>query len=162
VFGSSEAGGSLVELSPLVADAPERLCRAELRIEGPLGAWTARFASTIFDEPQALLWDTPALLVVKYGFDAYALASRTGDLRWQHGSRTPLLTIMGSPRLDHILLQSELETFALRADGEVAWRAAHTDVVADAELIGGRLVLTSYGGLLQTLDPETGRALDGH
>ncbi|MEO5821803.1 MAG: hypothetical protein ABIT71_14975 [Vicinamibacteraceae bacterium] len=32
--------------------------------------------------------------------------------------------------------------------------------VALAELVGGRLVLTSYGGLLQTLDPATGRSLD--
>lgn len=162
VFGSSEAGGTLVDLSPLVVDAPERLCRAELRIEGPLGAWTARFASAIFDEPQALLWDTPALLVVAYGFDVYALASRTGELRWQHGSGTPLVKVMGSPRLEHVLVQSELETFALREDGEVAWRAAHTDVVAEAELIGGRLVLTSYSGQLQTVDPETGRSLDRH
>lgn len=160
VFGSSEAGGTLVDLGPLVAAEPERLCRAELRIEGPIGTWTVRFASPIFDEPQALLWDTPALLLVKYGFELYALASRTGELRWHHPSRTPLLSVMGSPRLEHVLVQSELETFALREDGEVAWRAAHSDVVAEAELVGGRLVLTSYGGLLQTLDPATGRSLD--
>ena len=33
------------------------------------------------------------------------------------------------------------------------------DVVAAAELVGGRLVLTSYDGLLATLDPATGRSL---
>jgi hypothetical protein len=161
VFGLSEAGGTLHDLGSLAHDHPDRQCRAELRIEGPLGAWTVRFASPIFDDPQALLWDTAALLVVKYGFEVYALESRTGELRWHHRSRTPVLTVMGSPRLEHVLIQSELETFALREDGEVAWRAAHTDVVAEAELIGGRLVLTSYGGLLQTLDPATGRSLGG-
>ena len=160
IFANSEAGGTLVDHGPLVSADPDRLCRAELRIEGPLGAWTARFASTIFDEPQAVLWDTAALLVVKYGFAAYALTSRTGELRWHHKSGTPLLAVLASPRLEHVLLQSELETFALREDGEVAWRAAHTDVVAAAELVGGRLVLTSYGGLLQSLDPVTGRSLD--
>jgi hypothetical protein len=161
VFGLSEAGGTLHDFGALASDEPDRQCRAELRIEGPLGAWTARFASPIFDDPQALLWDTAALLVVKYGFDVYALESRTGELRWHHRSSTPILSVMGSPRLDHVLVQSELETFALRDDGEVAWRAAHTDVVAEAELVGGRLVLTSYGGLLQTLDPQTGRSLGG-
>ena len=49
---------------------------------------------------------------------------------------------------------------ALAADGEPVWRAAHSDVVAEVELVGGRLVLTSYAGLLQTLDPQTGRQLD--
>jgi outer membrane protein assembly factor BamB len=107
-----------------------------------------------------LLWDTAGLLVLKYGFEAYALASRTGELRWHHTSGTPLLGVLGSPRMDHVLVQSELETFALRDDGEVAWRAAHSDVVTAAELVGGRLILTSYGGLLQTLDPATGRSLD--
>lgn len=159
-FASSEAGGSLADHGALVSDEPDRLCRMELRIEGPLGAWTARFASPIFDEPQGLLWDTTGLLLVKYGFEVYALTGRTGELRWHHGSRTPMLRVLGSPRLDHVIAQTELETFALRADGEVAWRAAHSDVVADAELMGGRLVLTSYAGLLQTLDPATGLSLD--
>ena len=66
----------------LVSAAPDRLCRAELRVEGPLGTWTARFASPIFDEPAGLLWDTPGLIVVKYGFVVYGLDSRTGSLRW--------------------------------------------------------------------------------
>jgi hypothetical protein len=34
---------------------------------------------------------------------------------------------------------------------------AHSDVVDAAELVGGRLVLRSYSGLLTTLDPATGR-----
>ncbi len=58
-----------------------------------------------------------------------------------------------------MIVQAEIETFALEADGEVRWRVAHSDVVAGAELVGGRLVLTSYGGLIRALDPETGRAI---
>jgi len=63
VFALSEAGGSLVDLGALVAADPEPLCRAELRLEGPRGAWTARFASAIFDEPRAAHWDDAGLLV---------------------------------------------------------------------------------------------------
>jgi hypothetical protein len=59
--------------------------------------------------------------------------------------------------LPHVLLQGEIETAALREDGSVAWRVAHSDVVVEAALVGGRLVLTSYGGQRQTLDPLTGR-----
>ena len=45
VFALSEVGGRLVELGTRVTDDPEPLCRAELRLDGPRGAWTARFAS---------------------------------------------------------------------------------------------------------------------
>ncbi len=160
VFALSESGGSLVDLGGRVAADPDRLCRAELRVESPLGSWTVRLASAIFDEPAGVLWDSPGLLVVKYGFHTYGLDRRSGTLRWDHRSQTPLLSVMASSRLDHILVQSELETFALEADGTVAWRAAHSDVVAGAELVGGRLVLTSYGGLVTALDPVTGRTVD--
>src|SRR2546425_501434 len=51
VFALSEAGGSLHENGATVATDYEALCRAELRLEGPRGAWTARFASTIYDDP---------------------------------------------------------------------------------------------------------------
>lgn len=155
----SESTGSLTDHGGLVSSQPDRLCRAELRIEGPLGTWTARFASPISDDPSGLFWDTPGLLVVKYGFATYALAGRTGELRWWHESRTPVLAVLGSSRLPHVIVQSEVETFALREDGEVTWRLAHADVVTDADLVGGRLVLTSYGGLYQPLDPLTGRTL---
>ena len=47
VFALSEVGGSLVDHGPLGADEPDAVCRAELRIDGPAGPWTARFASTI-------------------------------------------------------------------------------------------------------------------
>ena len=157
VFAQSEAGGRLTDHGDLVSSSPDRLCRAELRVEGPLGSWTARFASRIYDEPQGVLWDTPGLLVVKYGFHLYALVGRTGELRWTFVSRTPLVAALGSSRLDHVIAQGEVETTALTASGEVAWRAAHSDVVAEAELVAGRLVLTGFTGALSVLDPVTGR-----
>ena len=157
VFALSEAGGSLADHGPLVSADYELLCRAELRIDGPGGAWTARFASTISDEPAGLVWDDHGLFVVKYGFHTYAFEARTGALRWSHRSATPLLAVFGSPRLAHLVVQSEIETFALEPDGTAAWRIAHSDVVTDAELIGGRLVLTSFGGQVTAIDPSTGR-----
>lgn len=160
VFALSEEGGTLADHGPLVSADADRLCRAELRVEGPLGAWTARFASPIFDEPNGLLWDTAGLLLVKYGFVVYALDGRSGALRWQHASRTPVVAVLGSSRLPHALVQSEVETFALDAGGGVVWRIAHSDVVAGVQLMGGRLVLTSYVGLVQAIDPLTGQALE--
>jgi hypothetical protein len=158
VFGVSETGGPLDDHGLLVSPDPDRLCRAEMRTEGPAGSWTARFASPIFDEPTAFFWDVAGLVVVKYGFRAYGLGARTGELRWSRESGTPILAILGSARIEHVLVQSEIETVALEADGTVAWRLAHSDVVAGAELIGGRLVLTSYGGQVVAFDPRTGRA----
>jgi hypothetical protein len=157
VFALSEAGGSLLDLGPLVSADPDALCRAELRLEGPRGAWTARFASTIFDDPRATYVDTADLLVVGYGFHTFGLDAPTGVMRWEHRSATPIIGQVGSPRLAHVLVQSELETFAIEPDGEVAWRVAHSDVVTAAELIGGRLVLTGFDGQLQSLDPSTGK-----
>jgi hypothetical protein len=157
VFALSEAGGTLVDHGSLVSTDPDALCRAELRIDGPGGSWSVRLASTIFDEPAGLLWDDPGLFVVKYGFHTYGLEARTGILRWSHRSATPLLAVVASPRLAHVIAQSEIETFALEPDGIVAWRIAHSDVVTDVELIGGRLVLTSFGGQVSALDPATGR-----
>jgi hypothetical protein len=147
-----------VDLGPRVAADPESLCRAELRLEGPRGAWTARFASLIHDEPRAIHWDTAGLLVVAYGFHTFALDVGTGEVRWEHRSATPILALFGSPRLPHVLVQAEIETFALEPDGEVAWRMAHSDVVTAAEFVGGRLVLTGFGGQVSVLDPSTGRA----
>ena len=157
VFALSEAGGDLVDHGPLTGPAPDARCRAELRIDGPAGAWTARFASTINDEPAAVFWDTAGQLVVKYGFHAFGLDARTGALRWSHRSATPILAVFASPRLRHVVVQSEIETFAIEADGTVAWRIAHSDVVTEAGLVGGRLVLTSYSGLQNVVDPATGR-----
>ena len=157
VFALTEAGGSLTDHGPLVSPDFEALCRAELRIDGPGGSWTVRFASTIFDEPAGLLWDDHGLFVVKYGFHTYALDARTGDLRWSHRSASPLLAVLASPRLRHVVAQAEVETFALEADGTVAWRIAHSDVVTNVDLVGGRLVLTSYAGEVRALDPATGR-----
>jgi hypothetical protein len=157
VFALSEAGGTLHDLGPRVSDDPDALCRAELRLDGPRGAWTARFASTIHDEPRALYWDSEALLVVAYGFHSYGLDAATGEPRWADRSATPIVALLGSSRLRHVLVQSEIETFALEADGTVGWRVAHSDVVTAAELVGGRLVLTGFDGQVNALDPSTGR-----
>jgi hypothetical protein len=159
VFGLSESGGSLYDHVALAGGDPARMCRAELRIEGPLGEWTGRFASPVFDDPAGVLWDTEALLVVKYGFLVYALASRSGELRWSHLSGTPVVAVLGSSRLEHVLIQSEVETLAIAADGEVRWRVAHSDVIAAAELLAGTLTLTSYGGDVAALDPTSGQVL---
>lgn len=160
VFGISEAIGPLHDHGPLVAADPDRLCRCEVHVESPVGGWTVRLASLIYDDPAAELWDEPGLLLVKYGFRVYALGARTGELAWSKASGTPIVAVLCSTRLETALVQTEIETFSLRADGEVAWRAAHNEVVTDAELIGGRLVLTSYGGQRQAIDPRSGRALD--
>ena len=85
--------------------------------------------------------------------------SRTGELAWLHQTGTPVVALAASPRIDHVIVQSEVETWAIRADGEVKWRLAHTDVVGAAELLGGQLILTSIAGATQSIDPATGRAL---
>ena len=157
VFALSEVGGTLADHGELASTAPDLLCRAELRVESPAGAWTARLASPIFEEPRAIYWDTAGVLVVGYGFLTYGFDARAGDLRWRHRSATPLVGLFASSRLAHILVQSELETFALRPDGEAAWRVAHSDVVVGAELVGGQLVLLRYGGQQNALVPTTGR-----
>ncbi len=159
VFALTEAGGELFDYGDRAGAAFERLCRAEIRVESPAGAWAARLASPIFDAPSAVAWDSAGLLVVKYGFVTYGLTARTGGLRWSHRSGSPVLAVLGSSRLSHILVQAEIETFAIEEDGEVRWRVGHSDVVAGAELVGGRLVLTSYAGLVSALDPATGRQL---
>ena len=159
VFALSETGGALSDLGALAASVPDRACRAELRVEGPVGGWTVRFASPIFDEPQGLLWDEPGLLVITYGFVAYGLVGRTGDLRWHVVCGTPIVTILGSSRLDHVLVQGEVETIAIRADGSIAWRVAHDEVVTEAELVGGRLITLGFDGQARALDPATGRSL---
>lgn len=157
VFALSESG-PLLDLGPLVAEDPDARCRAELRVDGPAGAWSVRLASTINDEPSGFLWDSAGQLVIKYGFHAYGLDARAGSLAWSHRSATPVLAVIGSSRLRHVLVQSELETFAIEPDGTVGWRIAHSDVVTGAELLGGRLVLTGYGGQVNAVDPATGRA----
>ena len=124
----------------------EALCRAELRIDGPGGAWTARFASTIYDEPAGARLGRPRAVRRQVRLPHVWL--RRPD------RRAPLVAPFGDApaggfRLASagaFVVQSEIETFALEPDGTVAWRIAHCDVVTDAELVGGRLVLTSYGG----------------
>ena len=160
IFALTEAGGPLTDLGELAGPDPDARCRAEIRVETPAGPWTVRLASTISDQPEGLLWDTEGLLVVKYGFHAYGFVARTGELRWSHRSASPILAVLGSSRLAHVIVQAEVETFALEGDGEVAWRVAHSDVVTAVELVGGRLVLTSFDGQVRALDPRTGRGAD--
>ena len=159
VFALTEAGGELRDFGPTAGPEPDELCRAELHLEGPRGIWTARFASLIHDEPRAVHWDTSSQLVVAYGFHTYALDVATGDARWEHRSASPIIGLLGSSRLEHVLVQAEIETFAIEADGTVAWRVAHSDVVTDAQLVGGKLVLTSFDGQVRALDPSTGRTV---
>ena len=161
VFALTEAGGTLEDLGSLVSPVFDELCRAELRIDGPSGAWTVRLASTISDEPAGLVWDEAGLFVVKYGFHTYGFESRTGALRWSHRSASPVLACFASPRLAHLIVQAEIETFAIEPDGTVGWRIAHSDVVTDAAMVGGRLVLTSFGGQASAIDPSTGRIAPG-
>ena len=96
--------------------------------------------------------------MVAYGFHSFGFAVETGDVRWEHRSATPILALIGSSRLSHVIVQAELETFAIEPDGTVAWRVAHSDVVTAAELVGGRLVLTAFAGQVLALDPATGRS----
>lgn len=95
---------------------------------------------------------------MSYGFHTFGLATGSGEPVWEHRSATPIVALIGSSRLAHVVVQAELETFAIDADGTVAWRVAHSDVVTAADLVGGRLVLTSYDGQLNALDPATGRS----
>jgi outer membrane protein assembly factor BamB len=159
VFSTPEGAEHLADHEALGGAAGDRLCRAEVQVEGPLGRWTARLAAPIFDAPQGLLWDTAGLFVVTYGFHVYAFEARGGALRWSHAGATPLVGLVGSTRLDHVLLQSELETTALRADGSVAWRATHEDVITAVELVAGRLVLGTWSGGVVALDPMSGARL---
>ena len=156
VFSAPGGAAQVADHSGLGGAADDRLCRAEVQVEGPLGTWTARLAAPIFDAPQGLLWDAASLLVVAYGFRAYAFEARSGALRWSHGGATPLVGLVGSSRLGHVLLQGELETTALRADGTVSWRATHDDVITAVELVAGRLVLGTWSGQAVVLDPTTG------
>lgn len=158
VFGISEAEGTLTDLGSLATPSPDAACRAELRVESPHGRWTVRFASPIYDEPEAVLLDTAGLLVIRYGFLVYALAARTGQLVWKQATGTPTVGVLASSRLDHVLLQTELETLAMRADGTVAWRATHSDVITQARLVAGRLDLTTYSGAHVYLDAQSGQA----
>ncbi len=157
VFALSETGGPLTDLGDLTGPDPDRRCRAEIRVDAPSGPWTVRLASLISDEPAGVLWDTEGLLAIKYGFFSYGFEARTGALRWSHRSHSPVLAVFASSRLPHLLIQAEIETFAIEPDGTVAWRIAHSDVVTQAELVGGRLVLTSFDGQVRAIDPRTGR-----
>ena len=87
VFALSEQGGVLIDHGALGAGAggdPDRLCRMELRVETPTGAWAVRLASTMYDEPRALYWDAGRLFVAGYGFAVYAFGARSGEIGRAH------------------------------------------------------------------------------
>ena len=150
---------SSIDLGPTVAADPDALCRAELRLEGPRGAWTARFASLIHDEPRALHWDSAGLLVVAYGF--HTLRPRDGDRRRRAGSiarrrrSSPCSVRRVSPTSSS---RPRSRRSPSSPTGSVAWRVAHSEVVTAADLLGGRLVLTGFDGQVTSLDPATGRS----
>jgi hypothetical protein len=148
---SPSPGGRLAARPRSPGRDADRLCR-RARVE-TRRALDRSSGQCVFDD-QRVLSGIAGAPVVKYGFHSWAFEARTGGLRWDHRSRSPLLAVLGSSRLPHVLVQAEVETFAIEADGTVAWRVAHSDVVAGVELVGGRLVLTSYGGRLTALDPR--------
>ena len=53
VFALSESGGELFEYGDRAGKTFERLCRAELRAEGPAGSWAARLAYPSTTSPPA-------------------------------------------------------------------------------------------------------------
>jgi hypothetical protein len=158
VFALSEVGAPTTDHGTLAGPDPDALGRAEIRVETPAGAWSVRLASRLGGEPVVHAWDDASSLVVAYGLLVYAFDARSGILRWTLRSGSPLVALLGSPRLRHLIVQSEIETFAVGEDGAVVWRVAHSDVVTEAALVGGRLVLTSYGGSVASIDPATGRS----
>ena len=116
VFALSEAGGTLVEHGPLVSPTYERLCRAELRVETPGGPWAVRLASPIFDEPIGVPVGRagPAgrrLRLPHLRASPPGPASCAGAIaRIRRSSR-----ILGSSRIPHVIVQAEIETFAIEA-----------------------------------------------
>ena len=68
----------------------------------------------------------PGLLVVAYGFHTFGLDAATGE-RLGAPLGDAGIALFGSSRLAHVLVQSELETFAIEPDGTVAWRIAHSE-----------------------------------
>ena len=158
VFALSEAGGELIDLGPrsrptrTPCAAPSSVSRGRAepgRPGSPRSSTTSRGRST---------GTAPGCSSSPTASTRYGLETATGDPRWSHRSATPILALLGSPRLAHVLVQAEIETFAIEPDGSVAWRVAHSEVVTAAELLGGRLVLTGFGGQVTSLDPATGRS----
>ena len=117
VFALSEAGGTLVDLGPQVAADPDALCRAELRVEGPRGAWTARFASTIHDEPRGAATGTPpGCSSWRTASTRTASSARPASRAGTHRSATPILALLGVAAAARTsLVQAEIETFAIEA-----------------------------------------------
>jgi hypothetical protein len=163
--GSGQGGGGLrvdrgrglaARLGTRVSTDPDALCRAEIRLEGPRGRVDRTLRIDDLRRAGRARLGYRRLLVVKYGFHTFGLDAAAGRASLGAPSAVAGDRPLGSSRLPHVLVQTEIETFAIEADGTVAWRVAHSDVVTAAELVGGRLVLTSFDGLVVALDPELG------
>ena len=135
------------------------LCRAELRLEGPRGAWTVRFASLIHDDPRgAALGHARACWSSRYGFHTYALETR--DRRRCAGTTarrrrsSPCSARRGSPTSSSS--PRSRRSRSSRTGRSPGGSPTPTSSTA-AELVGGRLVLTSFDGQVTALDPATGR-----
>ena len=134
VFALSEAGGALVDLSPVAAGSRAAVPRRAAprgparRVVGALRVAHPRRAARAPLGHRRRCWSSPT------GSTPTASRSRRARPRWDHRSATPIIALLGSPRLAHVIVQSELETFAIEPDGTVAWRVAHSDVVTAADL----------------------------
>ena len=117
------------------------------------GAWSVRLASTINDEPAAQLWDTAGQLVL-VRLPHVRAPGADGRAAVEPPFGDAVLAIFARHRGCGVVVQAELETFAIEADGTVAWRIAHSDVVTEAAMVGGRLVLTGYGGGVNAWTPR--------
>ena len=159
VFALSEAGGTLIDLGAA------RRGRSRCRCAGPSSGSRVRAARGRPASPRRsttsrrrCYWDTAGLLVVEYGFHAYGLDARPATRAGSTARRRRSSPCSGRRGCAHVVVQAELETFAIEPDGTVAWRIAHSDVVTAAELVGGRLVLTELRRPGQRARPATGRA----
>ena len=126
ITAMSEVGGTLTDHGSLVSADPDRLCRAELRVEGPLGALDG--AVRVGHQRRT----RPACCGTPRGCCSCATASGSTPSRAAPatcaGAATaarPWSRSLGSSRLDHVIVQSEIETVALDGAGSVVWRLAH-------------------------------------
>ena len=159
VFALTEAGGPLVDLGELAGPDPDERCRAEIRrrdagraVDGPARLDDQRRAggpAVGLRGPARHQVRVPRLRVRRA--DRRAGAGATGARRRCSSSSARPGCRTSSPRPRSRPSRS-------RRDGEVAWRVAHSDVVTEAELVGGRLVLTSFDGQVRAIDPLTGRS----
>ena len=125
-----------------------------MRLEGPRGAWAARFASTIYDEPRGLYWDTADLLVVAYGFHTFGLDAAEGEALASFGQ----LEILPSEEVDAAQVRRRIaeRRETLRGEVERAERKLSNQGFvsnAPAEVVEAeREKLTTYRAELEELE----------